>query len=206
MHTPDLQVLEVPNKTKFPLVSMLALSALAVFTVFITWRARVLEVALEQPLNVHLLAPYFRAAKMDGTPVSLSDFRGKKLVLTFWASWCGPCQEEMAALNSFYQAHHTASSGFDLVGISVDEDVAQAARFATEKELTFPVLFDPHETIARAYEEKGIPTLFVINEEGSIDYAHVGYDRTDHLGPILARELGIDLDRPIGGMSGDASH
>jgi peroxiredoxin len=176
----------------------LAVSALAVFTIFITWRARVLELALEQPLNVHLLAPDFRATKMDGTPVSLSDFRGKKVVLTFWASWCGPCQEEMGALNTFYQAHHTTSSRFEILGVSIDEDVAQTARFAGEKDLIFPILPDPHETIARAYEEKGIPTLFVINEEGSIDYAHVGFDRSDRLEQILARDLGINLDRPMG--------
>jgi peroxiredoxin len=189
---------EASLKPRVSVSAALAVSALAVFTIFITWRARVLEVALEQPLNVHLLAPDFRATKMDGTPVSLSDFRGKKVVLTFWASWCGPCQEEMGALNSFYQAHHTASSRFEILGVSIDEDVAQAARFAGEKDLTFPILLDPRETIARAYEEKGVPTLFVINAGGSIDYAHVGFDRSDRLEQILARDLGINLDRPMG--------
>jgi len=189
---------EASLKPRVSVIGALAVSALVVFTIFITWRARVLEVALEQPLNVHLLAPDFRATKMGGIPVSLSDFRGKKVVLTFWASWCGPCQEEMGALNSFYQAHHTASSRFEILGVSIDEDVAQAARFAGEKDLTFPILLDPQETIARAYEEKGIPTLFVINEKGSIDYAHVGFDRSDRLEQILARDLSINLDRPMG--------
>jgi len=187
-------------KPRVSVKSILAVSALAVFTVFITWQARVLELDLEQPLNVHLPAPDFRGPKMDGTPVSLSDFRGKKLVLTFWASWCGPCQGEIAVLDTFYKAHHTASSRFEILAVSIDEDVAQAAHFATEKDLTFPVLLDPHETIARAYEEKGIPTLFVVDEDGTIDYAHVGFDRTDRLERMLAHELGIDLDRPTGSV------
>lgn len=190
--------------------AILAVSALTIFTVFMTWRARVLEIALEQPMNVHVRAPEFRAMRADGTSVALSDFRGKKVVLTFWASWCGPCQEELSELREFYEAHHTASSDFEILAISTDEDVAQATRFARAKKLSFPVLLDPHETVARAYEEKGIPTLFVIDKDGNIRYAHVGYDR---IGPsrsgsverVLARELGINLDQPANGGSGGAA-
>jgi peroxiredoxin len=186
--------------------TVLAVSALAAFTVFITWRARVLEIALERPMNVHVPAPDFRATTADGTNLSLGDFHGKKIVLSFWASWCGPCQEEMGVLNRFYSAHHTAASDFEVLAISIDEDVAQATHFATQMKLPFPVLLDPHETVARAYEEKGIPTLFLIDKDGTISYAHVGCDRTYRLEQILARELGIDLDKPQkGGSGGGAS-
>jgi peroxiredoxin len=189
--------------------TILAVSALTLFTAFITWRARVLEIALEQPMNVHVRAPEFQAMRADGTNVSLSDFRGKNVVLTFWASWCGPCQGEIGALKGFYEAHHTASSDFEILAISTDEDVAQAQRFARENKLSFPVLLDPHETVARAYEEKGIPTLFVIDKNRNIRYAHVGYDRIDpsrseSVERVLARELGIQLDEPANGGRGGA--
>ncbi len=195
---------------KVSVKTILAVSALSIFTAFVTWRARVVEIALEQPLNVRASAPDFRATTTDGKSVSLADFHGKKVVLTFWASWCGPCQEEMGALNTFYSAHHTALSDFEILAVSVDGDVAQATRFANEKKLSFPVLLDPHETVARAYEENGIPTLFIIDKYGKITFAHVGYDRIDpsrseSLERVLAHELGIDLDQPANGGSGGAA-
>lgn len=111
----------------------------------------------------------------------------------------------MGALNSFYRAHHTASSDFEILVISIDEDTAQAAHFATEKKLTFPVLLDPHETVARAYEQNGVPTLFVIDQHGDISYAHVGFDRRDAFERVLAGELGINVDQPLKGGSSGAS-
>ena len=205
MDVADFKDGRASRKPRVSVTAILSVSALAVFTVFITWRARVLEVALEQPMNVYVTAPDFQAMTAEGNRVSLSDFRGKKVVLSFWASWCGPCQEEMSVLNRFYEAHHTASSDFEVLAISIDEDASQAVRFANEQKLTLLVLLDPHEIVARAYEEKGIPTLFVIDKDGCIVYAHVGYDRTDHLQRMLAHQLGIDLERPIKRGAGDPS-
>jgi len=200
-------------RSRLSVRALLVIAALAAFTIFITWRASLLEKSLEQPRLVHVQAPDFWAATTDGRTVSLADFRGrKKVVVAFWASWCGPCHMEMGALNYFYQRYHSASSDFEILAISVDLDTAAATKFATAEKLAFPVLLDPSERVARAYEENGLPTMFCIDKSGEIVYAHLGYDNVgddDYMSvkSQLAREFGIDLKQTTkGGTDGGASN
>jgi len=191
---------------------ILAISILAAFTIFITRRARQLEVSLGQP-QVHVRAPDFWAATPDGRTVSLADFHGKKkLLVTFWASWCGPCHLELAALNQFYKHYHSVSSDFEILAISVDLDPASATRYATEESLSFPVLLDPTERVERDYETSGLPTMFLIDRNGEIVYSQAGFNNLNIVGPksiesLMARELNIDLKEVgKGDASDNASH
>ena len=174
--------------------AILGIIVLAALTVLLTWRASILETALqrqsEQPELVDKPAPDFSAQTLDGRTVALADFRGqKKVVVTFWASWCGPCRLEMPALIQFYKTNHHDSSDFEILAVSIDEDARAAADFATAMQLNFPVLVDPDKKIANAYGVEGIPTMFVIDKDGKVIFGRAGYDATMTF--QLASELGI---------------
>jgi peroxiredoxin len=186
---------QVPARPGLSVKAIVGIAVLAAFTVLITWRARVLETTLagesEQSVLVDKLAPDFSASTLDGRTVSLADFRGqKKVVVAFWASWCGPCRLEMPALVKFYESNHHDSSDFEILAVSVDEDTKAAADFATAQKLNFPVLLDPADKIADAFQVEGIPTMFVIDKNSKITYGRVGYEITMEY--QLARQLGID--------------
>ena len=189
--------------------AVLGIVALAAFTVLITWRAYVLEGILQrqsrEPALVHQPAPEFAVSTLDGQTVSLKDFHGqKKVVVSFWASWCGPCRLEMPELTEFYKQNHNASSDFEILAVSIDEDPQAAARFAAANKLNFIVLLDPKQKMAEAYQVEGIPTMFVIDKDGKITYGHMGYDTA--MSYWLKRELGIKEKKPEeGAADGDAS-
>src|SRR4029077_16599465 len=149
--------------------AVFGIAILAIFTVFITWRAKALESSLllraQTPALTNEMAPEFALSSLDGRTVSLADYKGKKkLIVSFWASWCGPCRLEMPALRSFYERHHKTSPNFEIVAISIDDDRAPAEAFATQAKLPFPVLLDPTGKTAAAYDVESIPLLYVIDE------------------------------------------
>jgi peroxiredoxin len=194
MNTLALNDAQGPVRPRLSATAILGIAVLAVFTVLLTWRASLLEIRLqresEQPELVDKPAPDFSALTLDGRTVSLADFRGqKRVVVTFWASWCGPCRIEMPSLIQFYKRNHSDASDFEILAISIDEDPKAAANFATAMKLNFPVLLDSSKSVANAYGVEGIPTMFVIDKAGKVIYGHAGFDATMEF--RLANELGI---------------
>jgi peroxiredoxin len=174
--------------------AIVGIVALAFFSVFITWKAKALEKNVENKDTVadmlHKRAPGFSLPSLDGRIVSLSDFQGrKKLVVNFWASWCGPCRLELPVLRDFYERNHNGASAFEFLAISIDDDRASAEAFARQARLNFPVLLDLDHKIADAFQVEGIPVLFVIDETGNITYARTGLDPSLQFG--LAASLGL---------------
>jgi peroxiredoxin len=159
--------------------TLLLVIILAAITVPLTWKAKSLERHLFGPFQhsamLHKPAPDFQLETLRGQSVSLSEFRGKKIVVSFWASWCGPCRMELPELQAFYEKYHPQEKNFEVLAISTDEKLREAQKYVDEAKLTFPVLWDADGKAQDGYKVEGIPMLFVIDENGTIVYTQDGY-------------------------------
>lgn len=134
------------------------------------------------PLNtdniINSRAPDFTLKDLNGKTVSLSAFKGKVVLLNFWATWCPPCREEMPALNKLY--HETKHRGFEIIAVSTDKSVSDTKGFLQKNKLDFPVLFDEDRSVAKLYRVFSMPTTFLIDRNGMIVEKFYGeYDWTE---------------------------
>src|SRR3990172_6948806 len=114
-----------------------------------------------QPIK-EKLAPNFRLENLNGQKVELKQFKGKIIFLNFWATWCGPCKEEMPSLEVLHRQFKERN--FVLLTISVDyEGLKPVQEFINKHHYTFPVLLDSKCEALYLFEVKGIPTTFIIN-------------------------------------------
>lgn len=118
------------------------------------------------------LAPDFQLPTLEGQTVFLSDYRGKPVLLNFWASWCGPCQYEMPFLQRTYEKW----AGRDLVVLAVNlqESPDVVREFMADLGLSFPVLLATDPKVPLAYNVRGIPATFFIDKNGIIRDIKVG--------------------------------
>jgi len=187
--------------------AVVALAVLAAFTVWITWRAKTIETSLGGPEGRATAldgkpAPDFHLAALDGRTVSPADFRGKKLVITFWASWCGPCRMELPALEKFYRHTHKGHGDYEIVSINIDDDRAVAETAATELKVPFAVLLDPASKTLQTYGAAAIPALFVIDKDGKVLHGQTGFAPGFEF--LLAQQLGIKDYNPMAGATDDS--
>jgi peroxiredoxin len=113
------------------------------------------------------VAPNFQLRDLDGKMVALSHVRGKVVLLNFWATWCGPCRDEMPSMEKLY--HNVSRRDFEILAVSTDPQGAVVTRpFQQEMGLTFPILHDPDMRIGLSYGARSLPMSFMIDRNGII--------------------------------------
>lgn len=120
-------------------------------------------------LETGKMAPEILLEDMEGKQVQLSDFKGKKVLLNFWASWCGPCEQEMPHMESLYKKYK--NDGFVILAVNMtkSEKVKNAPeKFAEKHKLTFPILMDRGGVVMKNYEVVAYPTTYFIDSDGII--------------------------------------
>ena len=128
------------------------------------------------PLPGHR-APDFKATRIGGETLRLSDLRGRVVVLNIWATWCKPCEEEAPSLERLYRKIRSGPLGrdFEILAVSIDARSRDAVLpFQRKFGLTFPILFDPDGRVSRIYQTTGVPETFVIDRQGSIREKVIG--------------------------------
>ncbi len=124
------------------------------------------------PVKVDYPAPELSAQSVYGNSESLNDYRGKVVLVNFWATWCPPCQAEMPMLVDFYNAH--ADEGFVLVSINVRESGREIADFVRRYKMTFPVWLDPNGNALSAFKNQVLPSSYAIDRMGVMRFIWAG--------------------------------
>jgi peroxiredoxin len=126
------------------------------------------------------LAQDFELPTLDGTgTTTLSEFRGDVVYLSFWASWCVPCREEMPHLQALWSKHR--EDGFQVIGINVDEDPEVARQFARDHGIEFPLVLDVDRSVSKAYRVAGYPSHYIVGRDGRVHFSALGFTEDDSL-------------------------
>ena len=125
-------------------------------------------------------APDFSLPTLQSSDtITLSDHRGQVVYVTFWASWCVPCRQEMPLLSRLRQRH--ADQGFEVIGISVDEDPKAAVQFANDYAIEFPLVRDADRSVANLYHVAGYPSHYLVDRRGKVRFSALGFNEADAL-------------------------
>lgn len=118
-------------------------------------------------------APDFALKSNSGSNLRLSELRGEVVMINFWASWCGPCRQEMPLLDEIHQRYK--SLGFTVLGVNVEEDSNPAKAMLKQTPVSFPILFDTDSTVSKLYAVSAMPSTVLIDRDGNMRYLHRGY-------------------------------
>jgi len=134
-------------------------------------------------------APNFTLASRAGKPVSLAQFKGQVVMINFWATWCGPCRQEMPHLEAIHKKY--SKMGFTMLGVNVEPDPKAADAWLAKQgtPVSFPILFDTDSKVSKLYSVAGMPSTVIVDRKGKVRVLHKGYkpgDENEYLNSIRA--------------------
>lgn len=138
--------------------------------------------ALTMAMNVHAVgiqdtAPDFTLKSLEGSNLRLEEYRGQVVLINFWASWCGPCRQEMPLLDRLH--HRYEDTGFAVLGVNVEGEAAPAQEIVDKTNVTFPILIDDGQKVSEMYNLQAMPSTVVVDRDGVVRYIHLGYKPGD---------------------------
>ena len=122
-------------------------------------------------------APDFTLKTLDGPNLRLEEYRGQVVLINFWASWCGPCRQEMPILDRLHKRYE--DTGFAVLGVNVEGEAAPAQKIVDKTNVTFPVLIDEGQAVSELYDLEAMPSTVVVDRDGLVRYVHRGYKPGD---------------------------
>ena len=122
-------------------------------------------------------APDFTLKSLEGSNLRLEEYRGQVVLINFWASWCGPCRQEMPLLDRLH--HRYEDTGFAVLGVNVEGEAAPAQEIVDKTNVTFPILIDDSQKVSELYNLQAMPSTVVIDRDGVVRYIHLGYKPGD---------------------------
>lgn len=144
------------------------------------WGVALLLAALAIPaaaVTVQEQAPDFTLKSLEGSNLRLEEYRGQVVLINFWASWCGPCRQEMPLLDQLHQRY--VDTGFAVLGVNVEGEEGPARKLIDKVPVSFPVLIDEGQTVSELYELQAMPSTVVVDRDGVVRYIHAGYQPGD---------------------------
>ena len=118
-------------------------------------------------------APDFALRSMQGPSMRLSEHLGEVVIINFWATWCGPCRQEMPLLDELYGKYQRA--GLVMLSVNIDENAEPAIEMARTLKISYPVLFDTRKAVSRAYDVSAMPVTVLVDRAGVVRYVSEGY-------------------------------
>ncbi|MFF2481246.1 TlpA disulfide reductase family protein [Paenibacillus sp. NPDC058071] len=158
---------------------LLALVTWGIYEAVIEKEGRQLPQSVDDGQQIGLaqgnVAPDFELKTLDGEVVKLSDFRGKRVIVNMWATWCPPCRAEMPDMQKFYDTYKDDRVAVLAVNMTESEkSVGQVPSFLDEYGITFPVILDEKSEVANLYQVRSLPTSYMIDSDGVIQQKIIG--------------------------------
>ena len=117
-------------------------------------------------------APEFNLEDQDGNFLKMSDYKGKVVIVNFWATWCPPCRKEMPSMQRAWEI--LKKENIEMLAINVGEDGDQIFSFTAEYPVQFPLIMDKDSSVVRQWKVRGLPTTYIVNPAGKIVYQAIG--------------------------------